>query len=233
MSISGNLNYIWGAASSVPYVEWCEYPCTIEGDGWQVIPGRELFMQVDVDADYDEVWGVHALGAIFARPIDGSGDWRSIPFPHGRMLHVSASGRGYVWGVNREHEIFKCKKPCSGQWKKVAGFMTQIDGGHTEVCGVDEHYVVWCRPVGGSGAWRRVPKPMKYVTTSGSYYIYGISISKDVFRCKKPCHGSWEEGRFSHGLLKGRRLPPLIQCDAAVGALFGVGEDGRIQVFRL
>ena len=80
-----------------------------------------------------------------------------------------------MWGVSERQEIFKCKKPCSGQWEIVdglQGLLMQIDGGYTTVCGVTEYNGVWCRPVDGSDRWRFIPKPMKYVTMSGPSYMY-------------------------------------------------------------
>ena len=38
---------------------------------------------------------------------DGSCYWKLIPF-NGIMSHVSASGRGYLWGVAEQEQIFKC-----------------------------------------------------------------------------------------------------------------------------
>ena len=190
----------------------CQRPCT---GGWKQFSGK--LAQVDVD-DH-EVWGVNRKGGIYAQPIDGSGDWRLIPGPfHGRMTYVSASGCGYVWGVNNDQQIFKCKKPCTGQWVMVDGLMHVFDGGQNEVCGVNEKSdFIFCRPVDGSGAWRQISKSMWKVTTSGRYYIFGISHAGEVFRCKKPCNGNWVRVN----------VPKLIQLDATVD---GVDFDGKFYI---
>ena len=90
--VSGNRNYIW-AVDSEDDIFVCQRPCT---GAWKKIPGK----LVQVDMCDDEVMGI---GNIWARPTDGSGYWRLLPF-HGKMSHVSASGRGYVWGVNEKHQ---------------------------------------------------------------------------------------------------------------------------------
>jgi hypothetical protein len=158
---------------------------------------------------------------IYVRPIDGSdGSWTQI---NGKLIHVSASGNGYIWGVNRNHNIYKCKKPCSGSWIKIDGLLMQIDAGQREVCGVNRHYGVFCRPVDGSGKWKFISSGFKYVTTSGPYNLYGVSITDKLYRCEKPCIGEWIEVDHDHGAT-------LTQCDATVNALFGV--DASYSIWR-
>ena len=94
-------NYLWGVnANDDIFV--CNRPCT---GGWKKVDGKLM----QIDAGEQEVWGVNSGHSIFKRPIDGSGDWVNIP---GALIHVSASGNGYIWGVNKNDQIFKCKKPC-------------------------------------------------------------------------------------------------------------------------
>ena len=125
VQVSGNLNYIWGVDEHMKIYK-CNRPCT---GGWNLIDG--LLVQLDVDDEF--VWGVTQNDDIFVRPVDGSGSWRHIG---GKLIRVSASGNGYVWGTNRAHQIFKCKKPCTGDWQLVDGLLRMIDGGEREVCGV-------------------------------------------------------------------------------------------------
>ena len=102
---------------------------------------------------------------------------------------------GYIWGVNRADQIYKCKKPCTGQWKIVNGRLSQIDGGYVFVYGVNSGGAVYSRPIDGSKAWTRIPAravAMKHVTASGSDDIFGTSRNGDVYRCSKPCVGEWE-----------------------------------------
>ena len=49
------------------------------------------------DASDEELWGVNCLDHIFRKPVDGSGSWIRIG---GSLKHISASGNGYIWGVN-------------------------------------------------------------------------------------------------------------------------------------
>ena len=51
---------------------------------------------------------------------------------------------------------------------------------------------IFSAPVDGSQGWRHIPGSLKYVTASGIYDIYGVSVHNNVFRCKKPCVGDFE-----------------------------------------
>ena len=159
---------------------------------------------------------MNANNYIYKRPVDGSGgSWQLIP---GRLKHVSASGNGYIWGVNSNDYIYKCKKPCTGSWINVPGRLKQIDGGHDYVYGVNSHDNIYTRPIDGSGSsWRRIPGKLKHITAGGGEEVFGVNAQNRIFRCKKPCIGNWERVEGS-----------LSQCDASVDEVFGVNSANRI-----
>ena len=76
VSLSGNLNYIWGVNSDDQIFK-CQRPCT---GSWTRIPGA--LVQVDVDDQF--MWGVNSGDQIFHRPVDGSGGWTQVP---GWLIH--------------------------------------------------------------------------------------------------------------------------------------------------
>ena len=121
------------------------------------------------------------------------------------------------WGVTKAYAIYKCKKPCSGQWVKIDGGLKQIDGGEAYVYGVSWNSLIWRRPVDGSGTWQQIPGTLKQVTASGKNDIFGISNKDEILRCSKPCIGNWE-------LMSGS----LRQCDATFNALVGVDTNDNI-----
>ena len=199
--VSANINYLWALSSQATQnIYLCPRPCK---GIWKKIAGT--LKQLDVDDQ--EVWGVSKSGAIFKRPVDGSGKWVQVK---GGLAHVSPSGYGYIWGVNKAQYIYKCKKPCNGAWIRVAGLLKQVDGGQKYVYGVNAGNNIFAAPVDGSKGWRLIPGKLKYVTASGLYDIYGVNNYNNVFRCKKPCLGDFE-------LLSGS----LNQCEATVDGLFG------------
>ena len=68
------------------------------------------------------MYGVNT--SIFTRPVDGSGRWRHIP---GLLKHVTASGRNEIYGTNTADQIWRCKKPCVGDWKSTEEALMQCD----------------------------------------------------------------------------------------------------------
>lgn len=199
--ITAGVAYLWGV-NNQNQIFRCDRPCK----KWVRVNGG--LEQVDVGDD--EVWGVSGY-TIFKMPADGRGSWRRIS---GGLKHVSASGNGYIWGVNKNDDIFKCRKPCNGKWIQVSGKLKQIDGGHKYVYGVNKNNDLFAMPVDGNGRWRLIPgQKLKYVTASGTYDIFGVSPSNEVYRCRKPCiSGEFEK-------IPGRMLE---QCEATVDGLFGL-----------
>ena len=113
---------------------------------------------------------------------------------HGKLKYVSVSGNGYIWGVNRVDQIFKCKKPCSGGWQRVYGQLGQIDGGNQYVYGVNRIRHMYFRPVDGSGNWKRPSRnfQVKSITATGDNKVYAIRMDNKVYYCDAPCaHGQW------------------------------------------
>jgi len=110
--------------------------------------------------------------------VDGTGRWILLP---GRLTHVSASGNGYIWGVNKYDQIYKCKKPCSGSWEKVNGLLKQLDAGQGYVYGVNANKDIFSRPVDGSGAWKHIPGKLKHITGSGMYYVFGVNDNDQIY----------------------------------------------------
>ena len=135
----------------------------------------------------------------------------------GALTHVSASGNGYIWGVNSSHLIYKCKKPCNGEWVLVDGRLKQIDGGYSYVYGVNSNDDIYTRPIDGSGSWRHIPGKLKHITASGKLDVFGVNSASQVFRCPKPCIGEWE-----------RMSGELEQCDATFDSFIGVNSLDEI-----
>ena len=209
--ITTSANYVWVVdANDAIYV--CDNPCT--GDWTQI---SNLGGLVQVDANIHEVWGVNADNKIDKRPVDGSGSgWTRIG---GGLTHVSASGYGYMWGVNWNDYIYKCKMPCSGGWKLVDGTLRQVDAGPFRVYGVNSDGDIYTRPVDGSGSWQLIGGVLKHITV-GFKYLYGVNFDNHFYRCATPClDGNWElltdDGH-------------IIQSDASYNYLYMLTDAGAI-----
>ena len=113
-------------------------------------PAPDNGKQVDgslkqVDGGDAYVYGVSCIDDIYARPVDGSGSWRQIP---GKLKHITASGKSDLFGVNAQGDIFRCTKPCVGEWEKVEGTLSQCDGSFEAIYGVNSGGNIFRRPTG-------------------------------------------------------------------------------------
>ena len=136
VSASGT-SYIWGVNAN-DQIYKCKKPCT---GRWEIVDGR--LKQIDAGLAY--VYGVTRSGAIFSRPVDGSGAWRHIP---GSLKHVTASGKNEIFGVNAADQIWRCKKPCVGDWEVIEGALTQCDATINGLFGVNSGHAIYRRPTG-------------------------------------------------------------------------------------
>jgi virginiamycin B lyase len=114
--------------------------------------------------------------------------WTKIP---GGLKQVTASGKGWVWGVNSANQIYKCKKPCTGAWTQIPGGLKQVSADDKEVWGVNNAGGIYKRPVDGSGGWTNIRGGLKHVSASGNGWIWGVNSTDNIYKCKKPCTGAW------------------------------------------
>ena len=129
VSASGN-GYIWGV-NKHDHIYRCKKPCSGQ---WIKLDGRLK----QVDAGYAYVYGVHSGGTAYARPVDGSGGWRHIPGV--RMQHITGSGKDDIFASTAQGDVYRCKKPCVGQWEKMPtnyNKLTQCDASFDAIFGVN------------------------------------------------------------------------------------------------
>ena len=104
VTASGN-GYIWGV-NIHGNIYTCKKPCS---GNWIKVDGGLK----QIDGGERAVYGVTTKNDVYTRPVDGSGTWRKIP---GSMKHISASGVYDVFAVDVNDKIFRCRKPCVGEW---------------------------------------------------------------------------------------------------------------------
>jgi hypothetical protein len=133
-SVSNN-GYIWAISTENDTYMLCSqngitHQC---GNNDRLLIDDDLSL-VHIEAGDEEVWAVNATNHIFKRPVNGSGEWSSVP---GEMRYISASGDAHVWGIAPNDSLYMCKKPCiEGDWKYVGGCFKQVDGWENSVIGV-------------------------------------------------------------------------------------------------
>ena len=126
ITVSINARYVWvllcvnTAMYNVKRSIWTTYE----------FPHEKTLIQIE--ADNDNLWAVDNSNHIFKRPVDGTGEWSSVP---GEMRYISA-GNAHIWGIAPNNSLYVCKKPCTGCWQYVGGSFQQIDDGNNAVIGV-------------------------------------------------------------------------------------------------
>ena len=108
VSASGN-GYIWGVNSGDKIFK-CKKPCS---GRWKGVNGRLK----QIDGGYAYVYGINSAGKVFSRPIDGSNNWRHIRSV--TMRHITGSGKNDIFATTSKGEVFRCNKPCIGEWEKM------------------------------------------------------------------------------------------------------------------
>lgn len=72
-----------------------------------------------------------------AQCTQGSKAWRHIPSV--AMKHITVSGNDDVFATSRTGEVYRCSKPCVGDWEKMSTDyrkLTQLDGSYDAIFGV-------------------------------------------------------------------------------------------------
>ena len=101
------------------------------GEDWISVDNETRLVHIEVGDE--EVWGVNATNHILKRPVNGSGEWRSVP---GKMRYISASGYRYVWGIAPNDSLYNCEMPCdNGEWQYVGENYRLVDATRNYVIG--------------------------------------------------------------------------------------------------
>ena len=129
VSASGH-GYIWGVNSQT-LVYICKKPCTGK---WVKLNG---FLK-QVDAGQEEVYAVGLHSEVFARPVDGSGNWRRVLGMQAQ--YISASGVDEVLAIDLKDNVFRCRKPCVGNFEQMSGQLRQCDATVNGLFGVNAEH---------------------------------------------------------------------------------------------
>ncbi|MDA9072533.1 hypothetical protein N9K75_01515 [bacterium] len=120
-----------------------------------------------------------------------TGGWKQI---NGKLKQISAVGKDWLWGVNNSNQIFTCKKPCNdSSWINIPGYLSQVEGGESEVWGVNAVDNIFKMNVDHSSDWKQVTGKLTNISQGGGW-VWGVNSSNNVYniyRCKQPCDGNW------------------------------------------
>lgn len=100
-------------------------------------------MQVNAGSDY--VYGLYRYN-VYSRPVDGSQNWRYIPGK--KIRQITGSGHSDVFGIGCDGILYRCKKPCIGEWEQMIGRFAQCDATFDSLIAVTGSGYVYERKTG-------------------------------------------------------------------------------------
>ena len=131
VSVSNDGAFVW-ALSTSNEVFMCQNCGSSSNVNWKFVDNETRLIHIEVGDE--EVWGVNATNHILKRPVNGSGEWRSVP---GEMRYISASGYRYVWGIAPNDSLYNCEMPCdNGEWQYIGENYKQIEATRNFVVGL-------------------------------------------------------------------------------------------------
>ena len=122
--------------------------------------------------------------------------WKGFKKINGKFKQISET-KDYIYAINLQNEIYKCKKPCDGSWEKVEGTLKQISASSNDMWGVNESNKIfkkqrgwmnwtgfgrrWGGFWGKFGNWKEVGGQLKQVSATGRGYVWGVNEKKSSF----------------------------------------------------
>jgi len=156
---------------------------------------------VDFDVGYKKVYCVtksveKAGGRIWARNVDGSGDWEiSGSYSTSRLVQVTI-GRTHLWGVNGVNNLYKCRDPCvaGSTWDYEGASVKQIEVGDEDAFIVKTGGKTLQRnSADGTKGWTNVPLPSTITAIDqvavGATSLWILDTSGGIHACNLPCAG--------------------------------------------
>ena len=111
----------------------------------------------------------------------------------GRLRQISV-GKKNLWGLNEFGMVFKCKKPCVGNWDFIPGNFTSLGSGNKYVWAVNPDGKIYRKTESGSDEWIQIVGNLKQISGVDPKYVWGVDDTNSVFYCKNPClNGNWKK----------------------------------------
>lgn len=155
--ISVSKDSIWGIDNdNIKYCNTTNSSC--EGNDWGSIPGN--FKNISIGNNND-VWVIDTENNIkycnnnkTSPCYDDISLWNSVPHNNlnenkdssgnSVILDQVSVGNDNIWVIKNNGDVFKCDKPCNGNWIRVPGLLNQISVGKDAIWGVDDKNIKYC-----------------------------------------------------------------------------------------
>ena len=127
--------------------------------GWVHVSGK----CVQIHASSKWVYCVNKCDHIYRKPVDNSAGWTRTD---GLLTCVSVTDSGYVWGCNRQQNIYyaRADAPASKMgWAHVSGKCVQIHACGSWVYCVNSGAKIYRKPVDNSAEWTQCTGGLKWI----------------------------------------------------------------------
>ena len=134
-------------------------PCSSNED-WQTLP----VSLKQISANKDSIWGIDDDNIKYCNNnktspcYDDISLWKSVPHNNLNLnLNESKDSSSNsiildqvsvcdnnIWVIKNNGDVFKCDKPCNGDWVRVPGLLNQISVGKDAIWGVDDKNIKYC-----------------------------------------------------------------------------------------
>jgi len=203
-----------------------EKPLNTRTTSWNNVPGG----LTQLSTGQKEVYGVSVSDNIYAHSKNpnelnatGTHGWRQIP---GGLTNISASNKDWIFGVNRNHDIYQCKKPCKGAWQKLNGK------------GIGEINVAW----GGNHMMNNCNQYTTtvgpYKSSDGQYLANACQTGYNDGTCEGRFEGSssvrsWERTACNTGVELANAGGGLTQISGGQNYVYGINKAGNLMRARI
>ena len=139
---------------------------------------------VQLDSSFKWVYCVNSGDNIYRRPVDNSAGWAKTD---GRLTCVSVTDSGFVWGCNREQNIFTARADAPAArmgWVHVSGKCVQIHASSKWVYCVNKEDNIFRKPVNNSSGWTQTDGRLTCITVTDSGYVWGCNRNQNIFTAR-------------------------------------------------
>jgi hypothetical protein len=148
---------------------------------WRQMDGRGVWIE---GTEGKQLWCTNASDEIFFY-YHGWTSTRWERVPEGRLVMVSVGKGQYVWGINREGQIFKTNET-SKKWVQMPGNAVNLSVGRDGSCwcvNAQSEIFRWVSKdfLGYDGHWEKMPGQLRQISVYDDHTVVGTNHNDDIW----------------------------------------------------
>jgi len=155
---------------------------TIENCSWKKFDGAGTYID---GTEGKQLWCTNANDDVFYYYYGWTSNrWEKVPDPT-KLVMVSVGKGQYVWGINREGDIFKTNETTK-KWVKMPGKAMNLSCGRDGACWcVNSNCEVfrWVSKdmLGYDGHWEQMPGALRQISVYNNHTVIGTNTNDDIW----------------------------------------------------